>query len=229
MLFLHEVHKVVGPKERDFEAAIRTELRAILDADDNARLLWYLHQAHGTGPAYTVVTITAYADAAAWHNMAIRFHAGDLRGFANELDQLRHGVTGKLLLPTRFSPMESVDFANLVDDVEHEPTLFMEDTGWPFDGMLDEYYRLLGELYAPMLKGSKLLELQAAFQTAYGTGRRSEIVLWQKILDHQGLLKLLEMEPPHAYPEDSWMVQALKVRDQWESRLLRTAPWSPLY
>ena len=228
MLFLHEVHKVVGPKERDFEAAIRDELRAILGVDDRARLLWYLHQAHGTGPAYTVITITAFSDAAAWHDMAVRFHAGDLRGFASELDQLRHGVTGKLLLPTRWSPMEPPDMAALNQPVEHEPTLYMEDTGWPHDGMLDDYYQLLGDLYAPMLKGSKLLELQAAFQPAYGTGRRAEIILWQKILDHQGLLKLLESEPPHAYPEESWMVQALKVRDQWESRLLRTAPWSPL-
>src|SRR5207253_11369621 len=83
VIFLHEVHKVVGPKERDFEAAIRDELRAILGVDDRARLLWYLHQAHGTGPAYTVITITAFSDAAAWHDMAVRFHAGALRGFAS--------------------------------------------------------------------------------------------------------------------------------------------------
>ena len=81
MTFLHEVHKVVGPKERDFEAVIRDELRAIFGVDDRARLLWYLHQAHGTGPAYTVITITAFSDAAAWHDMAVRIHAGDLRGF----------------------------------------------------------------------------------------------------------------------------------------------------
>src|SRR5205807_6268815 len=85
--------------------------------------------------------------------------------------------------------MEPPDMAALNQPVEHEPTLYMEDTGWPHDGMLDDYYQLLGDLYAPMLKGSKLLELQAAFQPAYGTGRRAEIVLWQKILDHQGLLK----------------------------------------
>ena len=229
MLFLHEVHHVVGPKEREFEAAIRDELRPIFLADDRARLLWYLHQAHGTGPAYTVVTITAFTDAKAWHDTAIRFHAGDLRGLAAELDQLRHDVTGKLLLPTRWSPMEAPDLSALAESVEHEPTLFMEDTGWPHDGMLDDYYNLLGELYAPMLKGSKMLELQAAFQPAYGAGRRTEIVLWQKILDHQFLLRLLESEPPPAYPEDSWMVQALRVRDRWESRLLRTAPWSPLF
>ena len=46
---------------------------------------------------------------------------------------------------------------------------------------------------------------------------------------HGQLLRLLTYEEPESYPEDSWMTKALTLRDQWESRLLRTAPWSPLW
>ncbi len=110
----------------------------------------------------------------------------------------------------------------------------MEDTAWPHDGMLDDYLAKAQAVYAPSLVESRtggraILELQAVFQTAFGTGRRSEVVLWQQVLDHSRLLWLLENEvaPEHRQP-GSWMHDALEVRDDWESRLLRTVAWSPL-
>jgi hypothetical protein len=77
--------------------------------------------------------------------------------------------------------------------------------------------------------GRAILELLAVFQTAFGAGRRSEVVLWQKVLDHSRLLWLLEHEvaPEHRQP-GSWMHDALAVRDDWQSQLLRTTGWSPL-
>ena len=59
MLFMHEVHTVRGRAEDEFEAAFRDGWMATLGAGDEARLLWYANHAHGTGPAYTVVTVTA--------------------------------------------------------------------------------------------------------------------------------------------------------------------------
>jgi len=35
--------------------------------------------------------------------------------------------------------------------------------------------------------------------------------------------------PPEFRQPGSWMHDALEVRDDWESRLLRSARWSPLY
>ena len=52
MLFMHEVHAVIGDKERDFEAAYRDGWMPLLAEDDDARLLWYLNHAHGSGPSY---------------------------------------------------------------------------------------------------------------------------------------------------------------------------------
>ena len=230
MLFLHEVHRLVGTRWRDFERAMRDDYRAILAKGDDARLLWYFHQAHGTGLSYTVVTVTAFTSAQAWHDFARRVQQGDLQAFATQLDELRHEVRGKLLLPTPWSPMQEVDFARVdAAPAEHEPSLYMEDTGWPFEGKLDDYVRALGEWYEPMVRKSPLIELQAFLRPAAGAGPRREVVLVQKLKDHSQLLRLLTYEEPESYPADSWMTKALTLRDQWESRLLRTAPWSPLW
>jgi hypothetical protein len=230
MLLMHEEHRLVGTRSRDFEHAMRDDFRAILAKGDEARLLWYFHLAHGTGLSYTVVTVTAFTSARAWHDFALRVQRGDLQGFAAELDRLRHEVRGKLLLPTPWSPMQELDLARLdTAPAEHEPSLYMEDTGWPFEDRLGDYTRALGEWYEPMVRNSQLIEVQAFLQPAPGAGPRREVVLVQKLKDHSQLLRLLTYEEPESYPEDSWMTKALTLRDQWESRLLRTAPWSPLW
>ena len=58
-------------------------------------------------------------------------------------------------------------------------------------------------------------------------------MLWQKIDDtnnYAALVHLLTEEtPPEHKAPGSYMFEALKYRDQWESRLLRTSDWSPLY
>ncbi len=59
MLLLHEVHKVAGKQEEAFDAAYRDEFLPTLGKTDDTRLLWYLRLAHGSGAAYTVVSITA--------------------------------------------------------------------------------------------------------------------------------------------------------------------------
>ena len=104
MLFLHETHKVVGAREDEFEAAYREGWMPTLAEDDNARLLWYTNQAHGSGASYTVVTITGITDGAAWESLARSTQTGNLRAWMRELDHLRHDVTGKILLPVEWSP-----------------------------------------------------------------------------------------------------------------------------
>jgi hypothetical protein len=44
------------------------------------------------------------------------------------------------------------------------------------------------------------------------------------------LLELLRSHiPPEHRAPGTWMHDALDLRDQWTSRLLRTCSWSPLY
>jgi hypothetical protein len=231
-VFLHEVHRVIGDKEDEFEAAYRDGwLRRL---GDDARLLWYLDHAHGAGPSYQVVTVTAVADGNAWQRLMQRMTDGDLSDWADHVDGLRYEATAKLLLPVHWSPLQDVDLSSVpTEPGDHEPTLFMEDTGWP-DSSLDDYIDFWGRDYYPLLArqpaDTRLLEIQACFQVAHGTHRRREAILWQRVHSHERLLDLLTTEvPPERKAPGTYMADALTYRDQWESRLLRTARWSPRY
>jgi hypothetical protein len=235
VLLLHEVHRVRGATEDQFEAAFRDRWMPDLAAGDDARLLYFMQLAHGSGRAYTAVTVTGVRDGAAWERVARSIQDGPLRSWAHDVDQLRHSVTAKVLVPVPWSPpvVEDLD-AVPTEPAEHPLTIFMEDTAWPHDGMLDDYLEKARTHYAPSLtesrqEGRAILELLAVFQTAFGSGRRSEVVLWQRILDHSRLLRLLETEiAPEYRGPGTWMNDALEVRDDWQSQLLRTSAWSPL-
>jgi hypothetical protein len=234
MLFIHETHQVIGAKEDEFEAAWRDGWMPLLAKGDDARLLWYLNHAHGTGPSYRVVTITAVQNATAWEELARRIQRGDLREWMAELDTMRYDVTGKLLFSVDWSPLRALDLTTVpVDGTRHELTLYMEDTGWP-SAPIDDYIRYWGDDYYPMLAKAppahRLLEIQACFQTAHGAGTRREGILLQRIHSHERLLDLLTTEvPPERKGPGSYMQEALAYRDQWQSRLLRTSAWSPRY
>jgi hypothetical protein len=231
MLFLHEVHRMLGQREKEFEAAYQSWMAALAD-DEGTRLLWFLHHAHGSGPSYQAVTITGLADGGAWERLAQRVHRGDLRPWAREVDGYRHDVQGRLLMPLSFSPF-AVDLADVpTDGRRHETTLYMEDTMWPKRGKVDDYIRVAGELYAKMLEadGSQmLLSIEAAYQTMPGAGRSPEVTLMQKVASMPRLVHLLTHQMPERMSRPgAWMHDALQYRDQWRSKLLRTTSWSPL-
>ena len=135
-----------------------------------------------------------------------------------ELDNLRHEVTGKLMLPVAWSPLQSVDLATVPTDAATHPlSLFMEDTGWPY-AALDDYIRSWDEIYYRPLSQAparmRILDIQACFQVAHGSYRRREAMLWQKIDDannYAALVHLLTKEvPPEHRGPGSYMVEALK-------------------
>jgi hypothetical protein len=183
-----------------------------------------------------MITLTAITDGAAWERLVARMRTGDLRTWAAKVDKMRHDVTSKVLMPVDWSPLQAVDFANVpTGGDEHDATLFMEDTAWPHEGKMEDYLKAARDNYAPSLAegrhgGRSLLELQAVLTPAWGTSaRRREVILWQRVMKPAGITGLLMSEIPseHRAP-GTWMHDALKVRDDWESRLLRTATWSPL-
>ncbi len=233
MLLLHEVHTVAGQREEEFEAQFRDGWMPMLGKTDDARLLYYLKLAHGTGRAYHHVTITGLRDGNAYDSLARRVQTGDLRAWAADVDKLRHEVAGKLLLPVEWSPMRDLDFSAVpTDGREHDAELFMEDSAWPHEAMLDNYLEAARTHYAPSLEERterSLLTLLAVFQAALGAPRRREVVLWQRVDFPERLPALFTRElPAHVKGPGTWMHDALRVRDDWESRLLRSATWSPL-
>lgn len=234
MLFLHEVHTVAGRHEDAFEAHVRDGWVGGLASGGDARLAWYLKLAHGTGRAYQVTTVTAIRDGAAYERLARRVQDGDLRTWAATADTLRREVAGKLLLPVTWSPLAELDLDAIPTDVTEasEPTLFMEDSAWPHQTKLDDYLVAARTHYAPSLEertSRSLLELVGVFQAALGAPRRREVVLWQRVIYPERLPGLFARDlPDHVKQPGTWMHDALDVRDDWESRLLRTATWSPL-
>lgn len=236
MILVQEVHEVAGRDEDAFDLALRDGWAAALAEGDDARLVWALRQAHGTGRSYRVVTYTAVRSAEAWGELAERAAGGDLRAVVEGLDRHRHAVGATLLRPVDWSPLQELDLAEVptVDSGPRPATLFMEDTAWPHRERLEDYLAQAGQLYAGMLAegvqaGTSMLELVAAFQPLWGTGPWRQVVLWQRVISPKRLLGMFQTEvPPEFRAPGTWMHDALELRDQWESRLLRTLPWSPL-
>lgn len=231
MLFIHQIHRVVGKRAAEFEQAQREWMAALGDGDD-ARLLWYLDHAHGSGRSYQVITITAVSDGASWQRLVDRVRDGDLQAWARRLDGLQHDASGRVLREVDWSPFE-VSLADVATDgAEHPRTLYMEDTMWPRRGQLDRYLAAAGTVYSKMLGAhdKPLLSIEAAWTTVPGAGVSPEVTLMQKIHDVSALVALLTHElPPDMARPGSWMYDALEYRDQWRSKVLRTAPWSPCY
>ncbi|EUA42398.1 hypothetical protein I553_6258 [Mycobacterium xenopi 4042] len=95
-----------------------------------------------------------------------------------ELDNLRHQVTGKILLPVEWSPLQEVDLARVpTDGATHPLSLFMEDTGWPY-APLDDYIRSWDEIYyrplsqAPRAGGCSTSKRASRLRTAATNGAR---------------------------------------------------------
>jgi hypothetical protein len=236
VLLLHEVHQVAGAREEDFDAAYRDEYMSALATSEGSRLLWYLRLAHGSGQAYTLVSITGCRDAAAWAELAERVRSGDLARWSATVDAMRHAHAAKVIQPVSWSPLQKIDLATVpVTGITHKNSLFMEDTAWPFAGGLQAYLDKAGTLYDHTLssqkeEGTGMIELEAAFQPVFGTHRTTEVILWQRVVNTKAVMWMLGHDlPPEASAPGTWLHDALEVRDRWESRLLRSAAWSPLY
>jgi len=233
VLFIHEVHKVRGRLENDFESAFRHTWMPMLAESDDARLLWYVEQAHGGGPSRTVVTITAIRDGAASDRLARRVKKCDLQKWMRGLDDLRHEVEARPLVPLGWSPLQEVSFdEEPADGREHELSFFMEDSMWPYQDKFEEYIDRCGEVYARsrLERRTCAMQIQAAFQPALGSHLRREVTLMQHIDRPESLIELLRTHiPPACRAPGTWMHDALDLRERWRGRLLRTSNWSPLH
>ena len=224
MLFLHETHEVAGGRMEEFGTFMRDEWRPLVEADGSARLLWCWELTHGTGASYQAITVTGIRDWTSWGVIAARMQEEPRwRDWRRRAGELRRDTISKLLVPASWSPNASID---LSAPPAGEPALFLHDTGWPFPGRLDDYVAALGSVYLPQIQKSRMISLEACWIVAPGTGKHHEAILLQKILDWPRFTELLARGEQGAQ-RSGWMVEGLRYRDRWESKLLRTASWSP--
>jgi hypothetical protein len=224
MLFLHETHEVAGGRMEEFGTAVRDEWRPLIEEGGSARLLWCWELTHGTGASYQALTVTAVRDWSAWGALVDRMRAEPRwREWRRRAGTLRHETTAKLVMPATWSPLGDVDLAAPPPE---EPALYLHDTGWPFPGRIDDYVDALGSIYYPQIKHTKMITIEACWRTAPGTGRLHEAILLQKIVDWPRFTELLSRGEQGAQ-RSGWMLAGLDYRNRWESKLLRTAPWSP--
>jgi hypothetical protein len=225
MLYLHETHEVVGGRMADFESATRDLWRPALASTGLGTLLWFWHHTHGTGSSYQALSLTAIPDWRAFGELVetLRGPSDAFATWKREVRTLRREVVSKLLQPAPWSP--SIPSAPAAEAAP--ASLYLHDTGWPYSGKLDDYVEALGSIYYPQVKRSAMISVEACWTTCYGTGRLHEVVLLQKILDWGAFSRLLTQGERPSRPGD-WMQEGLKYRDRWESKLLRTATWSPI-
>lgn len=228
MLYLHETHDVVGGQMEHFEQLLRTRWLPLMEQAGTAKLLWFWHHTHGTGPSYSAVSITAVRDWSAWGALvdAMR-HAPAWRAWHETVAECRREVVAKLLLPAAWSPLQAADWATLVTPPEQAAALYLHDTGWPYPGQLDAYVDALGSIYYPATQRSRMISVEACWTVCPGSGRFHEVVLLQKIRDWEAFAQLLTSGERPSQRGD-WMQEGLRFRDRWESKLLRPAAWSPL-
>ena len=225
MLYLHETHEIVGGRMGEFEAALRDLWKPAVERSGFGRLLWCWHHTHGTGPSYQAITLTAISDWKAWGELVdARAKSDAFAQWNRETWHFRRELTSKLLQPASWSPpLPDVS----VTTADAPPALYLHDTGWPYSGKLDDYVSALGTIYYPQTRRSQMISVDACWVTCWGTGRYHEVVLLQKILNWEAFSRLLTQGEHQSRPGD-WMEEGLKHRDRWESKLLRTAAWSPL-
>lgn len=228
MLFLHETHDVAAGRMAEFEQAFQTVWRPLVERDRGARVLWFWELTHGTGASYQAISFTAVRDWAAWGAHAERERTDPaLRAWHELVGPLRRDVTAKLVVPTQWSPLQAVD----LDTPEPSPTatapgIYLHDTGWPYPGGLHAYADALGAVYYPQILQTRMISITGCFTIAPGTGRHHEAILLQRVEDWDRFTQLLSHGETGAQ-RGGWMVEGLKYRDRWESKLLRCARWSP--
>ena len=129
MLFVHDVHAVMGERELEFEDSVRGEYAPLVATDDDSRLLWYLNSTHGAGEAYKVVTLTAVRDGAAWERLVERLRRGDLSAWNSRAEAMRYGLQSTLLVALPSSPLVDVELATVPTEPQnHGLAVYREDT-----------------------------------------------------------------------------------------------------
>jgi hypothetical protein len=230
MLYVHEVHALDPVAAGAFEATLRDDWVPALADDEGTRLVWCARSMALSISFPEIVTLTAVADGAALERLGARVRNGDLRDRQTELGRHRTGYTMRVVAPLEeFNPYTvALDELPLVRD--GAPTeMYIHDFVIPRLGMQRIYEVQMRESFMKMLEMEALpMVTWGGFETVAGGGRIPESLMITHIKQARAMAELLAHGNPRVPAEPgTWMADALKLRDTWISRLVRSLAWSP--
>jgi hypothetical protein len=230
VFFVHEIHALTSAQAPTFEATLRERWAPAVAREPGMRLAWCARSMPGAIAFPEIITLTAIADGPTLERFGTRRRDGDLREEGRALSSSRTGVTTRVLTPLSFHP--------LVVDVDAVPTTYTDDPSEvylhdfvpPRLGMQRAYEDAMQKIYMGM-SGDELLQIViwAGLETVAGGGPVPETLNISHVRDAGAVTKLLAFEAPRENKQlGSWMYDALKLRDTWTTRLVRSLTWSPL-
>jgi hypothetical protein len=227
VLYLHQIHELRPGNEAAFEALVRDDWLPVVNANAGARFAWYGMPTSAARFADEAITIVAFDDARAFEGFATTERDSTV---ARSLREKRTGVQTRLLRPIDYDPWTAADTTIPDGPQEGEAVAYMHDFVPPVTGQMRGYVDMMRERY--MALSSQELSgvvLRTSWQTVSGGGRMPEMFNLSEIRDVDALVGLIAHEISREYKQmGTWMWEALATRDQWTTRLARSATWSPV-
>jgi hypothetical protein len=155
---------------------------------------------------------------------------GDLASLASTQSLLRTGVATRILKPLDYDP-SGLKLSDIPTEAcDRASVAYMHDFVPPVIGQNRAYCDMMRERYMALseteLSG---VVLRMSWETVWGGGPVPEMFNLSEIRSPEALLQLVGKEIPLEYRQmGTWMWEALAVRDRWTTRLVRSAPWSPI-
>jgi hypothetical protein len=220
MIYCIERHHLIGEHDREFEELYARTYLPRLDEEDEARLLWYAQTPHGAGEAYYIVTVTGFADVAAWERWGERLRRGDLADWLEEADSRRYRCVGSLVSELPWSPLQLTELPPASPGTSKPGLLRLDVLGF------ERYEQLIAMSAWETDRKLAVMELVGAFVPILAPFDEIQAFLLYRIGAHDEVVRAFDADGGRApwlggYPLPGGVVHL-------ESRLLRTASWSPL-
>ncbi|HEY6533353.1 MAG TPA: hypothetical protein VIY72_13680 [Acidimicrobiales bacterium] len=232
MYYVHEVHDLQGGSEAAAEDALRTIWAPAIALEPDTRLVWCARSMPGAASYPELVTLTAVADAGALERFSSRLRDGDLGDADRQVSEHREGVVRRIVAPMIFDPLE-FDLAAIPShptDNGRESFAYIHDFVPPRHGMQRPYEIAMRDVFSKMMESPDVKNVSwAGLETVAGGGPTPESIMITKVMSADAGTRMLTamLTAEHVTP-GSWLYDALKLRDTWTSRLLRSVAWSPL-
>jgi hypothetical protein len=230
MFFVHQVHALRSSSAEAFEATLRQRWAPALARERGMRLAWCARSMPGAISFPEIVTLTAISDGDALERYGARVREGDLADDASSLAAARVRVATRVMAPLAFNPLEvAIDDLLLASD-DGPGEMYLHDFVPPRVGMQRAYEDAMQKVYMAIPDDALLqIVIWAGLETVAGGGPNPESLNISHVRDASALTQLLAFEAPRDNKQiGSWMYDALKLRDTWTTRLVRSLPWSPL-